>query len=340
MKAQVLVQNGSADQAFELQDRPTPEPGPGQVRIKVECFGLNFADVMARQGLYRDAPPLPSVLGYEVVGTLDQLGEGVVGIAEGQRVVAFTRFGGYAEYALTDSRDIAPVSEAMDGAQATALATQYGTAYFCACEMTRLFPGDKVLVQAAAGGVGTALVQLAKHAGCEVYGTAGGPEKVDYLRKIGVDHPIDYQKQDFYELIAQMHTQPALDVVFDSIGGTTYSKGLKLLNAGGRMVSFGAAKRSGNGGFLSTLKLMWCCGIVLPVQLIMHSRAAIGVNMLRIADKKPEVLQRVMQAVVDLYNEGVLEPQVGGKFPVEELANAHHLLETRKTTGKVAIFWQ
>lgn len=340
MKAHVLVRNGAAEKAFELQDRPKPAAKAGQVCIAVECFGLNFADVMARLGLYKDAPPLPAILGYEVVGRIESVGEGVDALKPGQRVVAFTRFSGYAEFAVTDWRAVAPIPEEMDAAKAAALATQYGTAYYCACEMVQLHPGDRVLVQAAAGGVGTALVQLAKRAGCEVFGTAGGAKKLEYLKKLGVDHPIDYRSQDFAEVIQALPGNPKMDVVFDSIGGKTYSKGMRLLNSGGRMVSFGAAQRSGQkGGIFSSLKLMWDFGIILPVVLIMHSRGAIGVNMLRLADNRPDVLQRVMHKVVELATAGEIDPQVGGRFSASEIGKAHHFLESRESTGKVAVFW-
>src|SRR5262249_54249572 len=169
MKALVLVRHGSPAEAFELREQPDPEPNAGQVRIAVEAFGLNYADVSARQGTYQDAPPIPCVIGYDVVGRIDRLGAGVGGLQTGQRVAALTRFGGYATSAVTDARAVIPIPEDMDAAVAAALPTQGSTAYYCAEEMVRLYAGDHVLIQAAAGGVGTLLVQLCKARGCVVY---------------------------------------------------------------------------------------------------------------------------------------------------------------------------
>ncbi|RMG74084.1 MAG: alcohol dehydrogenase, partial [Bacteroidetes bacterium] len=227
MKAIVLTQTGAPGAAFALQEAGMPTPGPGQVRIAVEAFGLNFADIMARKGLYRDAPPLPAVLGYDVVGRIDAVGEGVDPARVGTRVLALTRFGGYAEYALTDARAAVPIPEDMEAGIGTALATQAGTAYYMAEMLIRLHPGERVLVQNAAGGVGSALVQIAKHRGCEVYGTAGSPAKLDYLSKLGVDHPINYREEDFAAAVRRIGGNKPLDVIFDALGGKAVKEGLK-----------------------------------------------------------------------------------------------------------------
>ena len=167
MKAIYIVKHGSADDAFEVRETPKPVPKPGEVLVKVEAFGLNFADVMARKGMYKDAPPIPSVIGYDVCGTIESVGSNVTDVTEGERVTAMTRFGGYAEYAITDARAVTRIPDSVNAAEATALTTQYCTAYFCAAEMVNLFAGDKVVIHSAAGGVGAGLVQYAKYKGCE-----------------------------------------------------------------------------------------------------------------------------------------------------------------------------
>ena len=183
------------------------------------------------------------MLGYEVVGRIDALGAGVNTLAVGQRVVALTRFGGYATTAVTDARAAVPIPDDLDVGIAAALPTQGGTAYYCAEEMVRLHPGDHVLVQAAAGGVGTLLVQLCKRHGCTVYGTAGSDAKLDYLRALGVDHPINYRRDDFADAVRRVRGDAGLDVIFDSLGGSAVRKGLALLAPGGRIVCLGAAER-------------------------------------------------------------------------------------------------
>lgn len=340
MKAFFLKQYGDADKAFELRETAVPKPAAGQVLVKVEAFGLNFADVMARQGLYRDAPPLPCVLGYEVVGRIEELGPDVKHLKVGQRVVALTRFGAYAEYAVTDAKAAVGISDDMDSAVAAAIATQYGTAYYCAYEMAPLFPGNHVLIQAAAGGVGTALVQMAKNRGCVVYGTAGSDAKLDYLRELGVDHPINYNKTDFFEYVKKQRGAAGLDVIFDSLGGTAVKKGLKLLGAGGRIVCYGAASRSGKAkGFFSDIQLAWGFGIYSPIPFLMKSQGIIGVNMLRLADNRPDTLQRCLENVAAMIVKAELNPHVGGKFNYTELAKAHEFLGGRGSIGKLIIEW-
>jgi NADPH:quinone reductase-like Zn-dependent oxidoreductase len=332
MQAMYLVRTGDAAQAFELRDAPTPEPAAGQVRIAVDAFGLNYADVSARQGLYQDAPPMPSVIGYEVVGRVDALGPGVENLAPGQRVTALTRFGGYATHAVTDARAVAAIAEDMDVGVAAA--------YYRAEEMVRLHAGDHVLVHAAAGGVGTLLVQLCKRRGCVVYGTVGSDDKLPLLRDLGVDHPINYRSSDFAAEVRRLRGAEGLDVIFDSIGGKTTRQGMTLLGAGGRMVGFGAADHTpGPLQPLRSLRFALSFGLPHPVLLLMRSRAFIGVNMLRIADQRPFVLQRCLQAMVDLARRGELRAIVGGRFPVTQLGAAHALLESRRSTGKIVVTW-
>ncbi len=340
MKAVVLVRHGAPAEAFELRELPDPEPGPGQVRIAVEAFGLNYADVSARQGTYADAPPPPGVIGYEVVGHVDKLGPDVTAPALGQRVAALTRFGGYATLAIADVRAAVPIPDDMDVGVAAALPTQGCTAYYCAEEMVRMYPGDHVLVQAAAGGVGTLLVQLAKRRGCIVYGTAGSDKKLDYLREIGVDHPINYRSQDFAEAVRRIRGDGGLDVIFDSLGGSAVRKGLQLLGAGGRIICFGAAEReSGRFQLLRDIQFLASWGIPHPIPWLMSSKGLIGVNMLRIADNRPLILKRCLDNVVALALNGELRPSVGGRFTATQIAAAHEFLGGRGSTGKIVVSW-
>lgn len=340
MRAIVLKRHGGAREAFVLEERPAPDPGPGQVRVAVEAFGLNYADVSARQGTYLDAPPPPCVIGYEVVGRVDAHGAGVSAPAIGQRVAALTRFGGYATAAVTDARAAVPIPDDLDAGLAAALPTQGGTAFHCAEEMVRLHPGDHVLVQAAAGGVGTLLVQLCKRRGCVVYGTAGSDEKLEYLRAQGVDHPINYRREDFAVAVRRLRGAAGLDVVFDSLGGSAVRKGLALLGPGGRIVCFGAAERgAGAPQILHDVRFALSFGFVHPIPLLMHSKSLLGVNMLRLADHRPEALSRALHGAVELALAGSLRPTVGGRFGAEEIAAAHELLGGRGSTGKIVVTW-
>jgi len=341
MRAIVLTKFGNPDVAFQMQEREIPTPKNNEICIKAEGFGLNFADVMARQGLYQDCPPLPAIIGYEVVGTVHAVGKDVDDFEVGQRVVSLTRFGGYAEYAVADARAAVQIPEDMDFAAAAAIATQYSTAYYCSQYVTQLHKGEHVLIQAAAGGVGTALVQIAKNKGCIVYGTAGSEKKLEYLRSLGVDYPINYRKDDFENVINQEAGENGLDVVFDSLGGNAVKKARRLLSKGtGRIICYGAASRSGKSkGIFGDIKLAWGFGILPLVDLLLKSQGVIGVNMLRVADHRPEALKVCMQAVAQQMAEGKLKPTVGGKYPASKIDEAHNLLGGRKSIGKVAVYW-
>lgn len=337
MRQFVLEKFGDPDRAFRLRESAIPSPGVGQAVIECEGFGLNFADVMARRGLYQDAPPRPCVIGYEAVGRLKQpLGN----FAKGQRVLVFTRFGGYSSHIVADERTVRAIPEEIPLGEALALAVQYCTAYHAAYECVNVFEGDHVLVHAAAGGVGTALVQLLKRKGCVVYGTAGSDKKLGYLRALGVDHPINYNSQDFVAVVKEKCGIRGLDVVFDPLGGSTFKKSFGLLGKGGRIIGFGAAEQLG-GGFqiIDTLKLAFGFGLFSPIQLLMNSRAMVGVNMLHIADDRPHVLGRCMDACIDLWKQGEIKPHVGAEFSSNQLAEAHQFLESRQSMGKIAVRW-
>lgn len=336
MRAAVIVKTGNPEKAFEIREVPQPEPQAHEVCVKVEAFGLNYADVMARLGLYQDAPPLPAIVGYEVVGRIHSIGKDVTDKKVGQRVVAMTRFGAYAEYAVTDARAAAEIPDDMDAGKATALATQYGTAYYAAAEMAQLQEGDHVLIHAAAGGVGTALVQWAKHRKCIIYGTAGSDEKLEYLKNQGVHHPINYRKNDFVAEVQKIVGERGLDIVFDSVGGDYIKKDLKLLGSGGRIIAYGAAKMTGTNIF-GKIGVALGFGFHSPISLLTHSKGIIGVNMLRIADNRPLVIKRCLENVVRLTEEGIFNPNVGGEYSFEQIAEAHAFLESRKSMGKIVI---
>lgn len=340
MKAIFLVKYGKAEGSFEIRETPKPQPTKKEVLIKVETFGLNFADVMARRGLYREAPPLPCILGYEVVGTIEKVGEDVEKLKPGQKVAAFTRFGGYAEYVTIHEMVVSPVPENIDNSSAAALVTQYCTAYYAAYDMANIKEGDHVLIHAAAGGVGIAFIQLAKRKGCVIYGTAGSDEKVKFLEENGVDYPINYRKSDFVEEINRLRKNNKIDIIFDPIGGKSFKQSRKLLAHGGRIITFGASEQlTRKRGLIPSLKLMFNFGFIHPVGLLMTSTGVIGVNMLRIADFKPEILQKTLQSVMNLAANKEIKPYVGSSFKAEEIVQAHEYLESRKSIGKIVINW-
>ncbi|MEM7372908.1 MAG: zinc-binding dehydrogenase [Bacteroidota bacterium] len=339
MKAIYLVRTGDAAQAFEQREVPTPKPGLGEVLIKVEAFGLNFADVMARLGLYPDAPPLPAVIGYDIVGRIEEVGEGVNPDRIGERITALCRFGGYAEYALTPAIGAIPIGNDMDSGTGLSLAVQGATAIYMAEEMVRLHEGEHVLIHAAAGGVGSLLVQFARHKGCVIYGTAGSQRKLDFLRDLGVDHPINYREKEFATEIRSIRGEDGLDIVFDPIGGKSLKQGFKLLRAGGRIVAFGGSSMTQAKNIFSKIRIGLSFGIYHPVAFLSNSRSMLGVNMLRISDQRPELSARALRRTVELAKEGILQPLVGGRYPASQIGDAHAFLESRQSMGKVIVEW-
>ncbi len=338
MKAAVLVRKGDPAKAFEIREVPTPKIKESEVLIKVEGFGLNFADVMARQGLYADAPPMPSILGYDVTGLVTEVAPDVTHLKVGDRVTAMTRFGGYAEYVAAMAMGTAKIADSVPVGEATALTTQYCTAYYAAAEVINLHEGDRVLIHSAAGGVGTALLQYAKYKNCEIFATAGSEAKVKFLTESGVHHAINYSTTDFEKEVFRLTNGQGVDVIFDAVGGSSVKKGFRSLAPGGRIVCYGASGISDKNifGKISTLLGF---GFYHPLQFMTSSKAIIGVNMLRIADNKPTTLKRCLDNVVKLYEQGVFKPVVGKVYPISQLGEAHSFLESRRSSGKITVTW-
>ena len=194
MRALVITEHGPPE-VLQLQERPDPVPGAGEVRVRVRAAGVNFADLLARVGLYPEAPKPPAVVGYEIAGEVESLGPGVEGLAIGQRVMGGCRFGGYAELVVTGASALVALPDEWSYAEGAAMPVTYATAYAALIRYGSLHAGERVLIQAAAGGVGIAATQIAKLVGAEVYGTAS-PAKHAALRSFGVDHAIDYRGRD------------------------------------------------------------------------------------------------------------------------------------------------
>lgn len=340
MQAVVLVKYGNPERAFELRELNKPEPKEGEVRIKVAAFGLNYADVMARKGMYKDAPPLPAVIGYDVVGIVDKLGPGADEELLGKRVVSLTRFGGYAEYVVANQLVAHPINDQLSNAAATALATQYSTAYYASNMATNIFEGDHVLIHAAAGGVGLALIQLAKLKNCVIYATASSDMKIKMLEDLGVNYPINSEETNFVEEIENIRGSDGLDIIFDSIGGKSVKKGFRLLSPAGRIVCYGGSKRSDGRGIINDLKLAIGFGIYSPISFLMQSKSFIGVNMLRISDERPSIIKTAMENIIELINNKTIPEPIGRAFPVSDISEAHNLLESRESVGKLAIEWK
>jgi len=341
MKAVQLVKNGESKEAFKIVEVDTPKINKNQILIKVAAFGINYADIMARKGLYNDAPPLPSILGYDIAGVVAEVGSDVKIFKVGDRVVSLTRFGGYAEYACVEADAAAIISESIDFKSAPALVTQYITAYYCAILQANIQPDDEVLIHACAGGVGTAITQLAKWRGCKVWGTAGSDKKLEYPKAMRVDYPINYNTQEYETYIQPQKGKDKKADIFNPIGGKYFKKDKNILSWGGRLVLYGVSEWSSTkGGFLDKIKLALNFGWLHPLGLLMKSQSIIGVNILRIGDVRPKTLNYCLNEVIRLTDEGVLKPHVGAVFNAEDIAEAHDFVAERKSVGKVVLEWR
>jgi NADPH:quinone reductase-like Zn-dependent oxidoreductase len=338
MKAYSLVRFSDTTDAFELIDTPVRTPGPDEICIQVTAFGLNYADIMARQGLYRGCPPLPCVIGYDVEGFVSEIGEKVFNFRKGDKVFALTRFGGYAEYVTVPSLAVGHLPEEAPLGAGCALAVQGVTAYHAMIHTQTLMPGEKILVHAAAGGLGTSIIQIALWKKCIVIGVAGGHKKVEYLKSLGVDHIVDHHKGDYVDYVKE-YLDGKVDVVIDNIGGKSIKKGKSILAPGGRLVSLGAAALSGKYGKLNLIKLAVGFGFFSPIPFMGKSQSLIGINMLKLADHRPDILADEFKGVEKLYQEGILQPHVGKVFDHHELPQAHGYVGERKAIGKVVVKW-
>ena len=237
----IWITSAGGPGALQVRETADCEAGPGQVRIRVRAAGLNFADVMAAQGLYPDAPKPPCVVGYEAAGVVDALGGGVLDHAVGQRVVALTHFGGHADVVCVPARQVFQIPDEMSFEEAAALPVNYLTAYHMLFRVACVRPGERVLVHMAAGGVGLAVLQLCRTVeGLVVFGTASAG-KHEMLRAEGCAHPIDYRTVDYAAEVRRLTAGEGVDVVLDPLGGNDWRKGLKLLRPCGRLVAFGFA---------------------------------------------------------------------------------------------------
>lgn len=338
-QAVVLKTKGKSKEAFEIKEVELPSLNPDEIIIKNEAFGLNYADVMARNGLYKDAPPMPCVIGYESVGIVEDIGSEVDPSILGKRVLAFCRFGAYGKHVVTKANAAFEIGD-LPSEEVLALCTQAVTAYYMTDILSPIRKGDKVLVHAAAGGVGTILIQLAKRKGAIVIAKVGNAKKVSIVRELGADHVINYRANDYYTELRNILDGDSLDISYNAVGGATFKKDWKLLGAGGRLFIFGGAALSGGKfGLLSALNFLRKMGLIIPAGLMMSSRSILGVNMLKIADHQPMIMHEALKETIELYKSQKLKVCVGGVYSVSEIDKAHDLLESGNSTGKISVIW-
>ncbi|MCO4762451.1 MAG: zinc-binding dehydrogenase [Myxococcales bacterium] len=321
---------------LDVRETEDPTPGDEEVRIQVAASGVNFADLMARMGLYPDAPPLPAVVGYEVSGVIDAVGPGVTDWAEGDRVVALTRFGGNSSAVICHQAQLAKVPDDKDLVEAASIPVTGLTSWMMLEIMGRVREGDRVLVHSAGGGVGLMALDLLKWRGAYAVGTAS-KGKHAFLLERGYDQVVDYRNEDFHEVLKD---QDGFDLILDPVGGESWGKGLDLLRAGGRIICFGMSANA-TGNKRSMFQLMRTMSSVPwlkvnPISLMNTNNGVMGVNMGHMWHERDRVGSWTRK-LMELWSEGVIRPVVHATVPFDNAPEAHRILHDRENFGKVLL---
>jgi NADPH:quinone reductase-like Zn-dependent oxidoreductase len=334
----VWITKAGGPGVLAVRESPDPRPERGEVRIAVRAAGLNFAEVMARQGLYPDAPRPPCVVGYEVAGVVDALGAEVTGLEVGQRVLALVRFGGHADAVCAPVERVLPMPDDLSFTDGAALPVNYATAYHLLFRVARLRPGARVLVHMAAGGVGIAVLQLCRTVpGVVTFGTASAGKHA-VLREEGCSHPIDYRTEDYAARVRELTGGEGVDLVLDPLGGRDWKRGLGLLRPVGHLVAYGFANLS-TGGRRSLPRLAGqLTGVPLlnPFSMMNRNLTVSGVNLGHLWSRA-DLLREELEALLDLWRAGAVRPRIDGVYPFEQAAAAHRRLGERRNIGKVIL---
>lgn len=332
---QVVITRFGPPEVLAVREAPDPSAGTGEVRIRVAAAGVNFSDLLARQGLYPDAPKPPMVMGYEVAGTVDQIGPGVTGFEAGQRVIAATAFGGQSELAVATTDRVFPLPDDWTFEEGAALPVVYLTAHHMLVRVAAARAGEAVLVHAAAGGVGLAVAQLGRILNLRVIGLASTP-KHEVLREYGVE-PLDARDPHWWEAVRRLAPR-GVDIVLDGVGGRSWRRGYALLAPAGRLVLYGVSDLIGGPG-RNLLRVVW--HLIRfprfgPLALMNDNRTVAGVNLGHLTQARELMLPQL--AALRAYAEaGRIRPRVDRSFRFSEAAAAHRYLHERKNIGKVVL---
>ncbi len=338
----IIVTHYGGPEELRVIEEECPEPKNGEVRVKVLAAGVSLPDVMAREGVHPETPPVPFTPGWDLVGVVDRLGGGVSGIEPGQVVAALPISGAYAEFVCLPQRELVPVPSGLDPAEAVSLILNYITAYQMLHRSAKVRPSQRVLIHGAAGGVGTALLQLGRLARLEMYGTCSsrGASAVSDLDGI----PIDYQHQDFVKEIHRL-TGEGVDVVFDSIGGTHIWRSRKALRPGGRVVAYGLTSSlrggrlaSGRSGRRNRLHGIPIFGLYIAGGWLLPGRKRVVPYSIQWLKRlRPALFRQDLIALFDLLKQQKIKPLIAQRFPLVEARHAHELLGKGGVTGKIVL---
>lgn len=336
MQHAIFTRFGSPD-VFQIQELPDPMPAKGEVRIAVRASGVNFADVLARQGLYQDAPKPPLVVGYEVAGIVDAVGEGVSEARLGEEVIAFTRFKGYASHVLSTELALFPKPKNLSWAQAAGIPVNYLTAWQLIRVMGSLTEDETVLIHNAGGGVGLAALDLVQHLGATAIGTAS-QGKHAFLKARGLHHAIDYRSEDWVQAVLHLTDGRGPDLILDPMGGRYWKQNYKLLRPTGRLGMFGVSTvtESKLWGGLRYLSVVRHLPFFNPIGLMNTNKGVFGVNMGHLWEEQAKV-KRWALALMQGAEQGWVRPHIDKTFPLAAVAEAHAYIEARNNIGKIIL---
>ena len=323
MRAWQVHELGDPRDVLALDQVPDPEPGPGQVLVRVLGAAANFPDVLMCQGAYQVRPPLPFTPGIELCGEVAAAGAGVTGFAAGDRVIGSPALpsGGYAELALMNADTILPAPDGLDNAEAAAFFITYQTGWFGLHRRARLAAGETLLVQAAAGGVGSGAVQLGKAAGARVIGVVGGERKAEVARGLGADVVIDRLSQDFVAVVKEVTGGRGADVVYDSVGGEAYTKSTKCIAFEGRILVVGFAS-----GQIPSAPLN---------HALIKNYSIVGLHWGLYQTKEPQAIRECHRQLTKLVADGAIRPLVSERLGLQEVPGVLHRLAQGDTVGRV-----
>jgi NADPH2:quinone reductase len=337
----IVTHYGGPDELREV-DEERPEPKDGEVRVRVLAAGVSLPDLLMREGVHPETPPLPFTPGWDLVGLVDRLGDGVSGIEPGQTVAALPITGAYSEFVCLPQRELVPAPSGLDAAEAVGLVLNYVTAYQMLHRSAHVRPGQRALIHGAAGGVGSALLQLGRLAGLEMYGTCSsrGASAVSDLGGI----PIDYQRQEFVEEIHRL-TSEGVDVVFDGIGGAHIWRSRKALRPGGRVVAYGLTSSlrggrlaSGRSGRRHRFRGIAIFGLYIAGGWILPGRKRVVPYSIQWLKRlRPALFRQDLIALFDLLQQQKIKPLIAQRFPLAEARHAHELLGKGGVTGKIVL---
>lgn len=331
-----ITKPGDVD-VLEIREAPDPEPADGEVRLAVKGIGINFADLLARRGMYPDAPKIPCVVGYDVAGIVEAVGAGVTRFSEGDHVFGLSRFGGYATQVCVPEEQLYQIPTGLDFADAAAIPVNYFTAYLALFYLGSLQDGERLLVHGAGGGVGIAALQLAALRNVEVFGTASAA-KHEILRVSGCDHTIDYQTQDFVKEINRHTEEAGVHLVLDPLGGASLKRDREILAPLGRIVAYGVSSAVGGRkrNMLRLARTALSFPRFNPIDLMNKNQGILGLNLGHLWGEISR-LRWVGNELLRLTADGSIEPRAGHRFAFDEVQEAHTFMEQRRNIGKVVL---